>query len=92
VTSGPTSERLWVASGLGDRLADKNAEIPERTYRVETAPVSVIAARQREEIMFLITPPAARRVAVATQSSICKAGITFRCDDGEWRNLGTPCE
>ncbi|HEX7408083.1 MAG TPA: hypothetical protein VF515_10610 [Candidatus Binatia bacterium] len=42
--------------------------------------------------MFLITPPAARRVAVATQSSICKAGITFRCDDGEWRNLGTPCE
>jgi hypothetical protein len=29
---------------------------------------------------------------VATQSSICKAGITFRCDDGEWRNLGTTCQ
>ena len=28
---------------------------------------------------------------VATQSSICKEGITFRCDDGEWRNLGTTC-
>ena len=29
---------------------------------------------------------------VATESSICKAGITFRCDDGEWRNLGTACQ
>ena len=29
---------------------------------------------------------------VATQSSICKAGITFRCDDGEWGNLGTTCQ
>jgi len=29
---------------------------------------------------------------VATQSSICKAGVTFRCDDGEWRNLGTTCQ
>ena len=29
---------------------------------------------------------------VAAQSSICKAGVTFRCDDGEWRNLGTTCQ
>ena len=29
---------------------------------------------------------------VATQSTICKSGITFRCEDGEWRNLGTACQ
>lgn len=29
---------------------------------------------------------------VATQSTICKAGTSFRCDDGEWRNLGTTCQ
>lgn len=28
---------------------------------------------------------------VATESTICKEGITFRCEDGEWRNLGTAC-
>ena len=28
---------------------------------------------------------------VATESTICKSGITFRCEDGEWRNLGTTC-
>ena len=29
---------------------------------------------------------------VATQSTICKSGITFRCEDGEWRNLGSVCQ
>lgn len=29
---------------------------------------------------------------VATESSICKSGIAFRCEDGEWRNLGTTCQ
>ena len=29
---------------------------------------------------------------VATESTICKSGITFRCEDGEWRNLGTACQ
>ncbi len=29
---------------------------------------------------------------VATQSTICKSGITFRCEDGEWHNLGTACK
>jgi len=29
---------------------------------------------------------------VATQSTICKSGITFRCEDSEWRNLGTACQ
>jgi hypothetical protein len=29
---------------------------------------------------------------VATQSTICKSGITFLCEDGEWRNLGSTCE
>jgi hypothetical protein len=29
---------------------------------------------------------------VATRSTICKSGITFRCDDGEWRNLGSACQ
>lgn len=28
---------------------------------------------------------------VATGSTICKAGVTFRCDDGDWHNLGTSC-
>jgi hypothetical protein len=29
---------------------------------------------------------------VATDSTICKSGLTFRCEDGEWRNLGTTCQ
>jgi hypothetical protein len=29
---------------------------------------------------------------VATESTICKSGVTFRCDDGEWRNLGSACQ
>jgi hypothetical protein len=29
---------------------------------------------------------------VGTDSTICKSGVTFRCDDGEWRNLGTACQ
>jgi hypothetical protein len=29
---------------------------------------------------------------VATESTICKSGITFRCEDGEWRNLGSACQ
>jgi len=29
---------------------------------------------------------------VSNLSSICKAGTTFLCEDGEWRNLGTPCQ
>jgi hypothetical protein len=29
---------------------------------------------------------------VATESTICKSGIAFRCEDGEWRNLGTTCQ
>ena len=29
---------------------------------------------------------------VATQSTICKSGLTFLCDDGEWRNLGSACQ
>ena len=29
---------------------------------------------------------------VATESTICKSGITFRCEDGDWRNLGSACQ
>ena len=29
---------------------------------------------------------------VATNSTICRSGTTFLCDDGEWHNLGTACE
>jgi len=29
---------------------------------------------------------------VATESSICKSGVAFRCNDGEWSNLGTVCQ
>jgi hypothetical protein len=29
---------------------------------------------------------------VATQSTICKSGTTFLCEDGEWRNLGSACQ
>jgi len=29
---------------------------------------------------------------VATESTICKAGVAFRCDDGTWSNLGTACQ
>ena len=28
---------------------------------------------------------------VADSSTVCKAGVTFLCDDGAWRNVGTPC-
>ena len=30
--------------------------------------------------------------AVATQSILCKSGITFRCEDRDWHNLGTTCQ
>jgi len=29
---------------------------------------------------------------VETESAICKAGVTFRCNDGAWSNLGTACQ
>jgi len=29
---------------------------------------------------------------VATQSTICKSGTIFLCEDGEWRNLGSACQ
>ena len=29
---------------------------------------------------------------VATESTICKAGVTLRCDQGEWSNIGTACQ
>jgi hypothetical protein len=29
---------------------------------------------------------------VATQSTICTSGITFRCEDGDWHDLGTTCQ
>lgn len=28
---------------------------------------------------------------VANGSSVCRAGATYRCDDGAWINIGTPC-
>ena len=28
---------------------------------------------------------------VASASTVCKEGVTFLCNDGDWRNLGTPC-
>jgi hypothetical protein len=33
-----------------------------------------------------------RPPTVATQSTICKSGTTFRCEDSEWRTLGTACQ
>ncbi len=29
---------------------------------------------------------------VAPQSTICKSGTIFLCEDGEWRNLGSACQ
>lgn len=29
---------------------------------------------------------------LGTDSTICKAGVTFRCERGDWRNLGTACQ
>jgi hypothetical protein len=29
---------------------------------------------------------------VATDSTICKSGVTFRCEEGDWHNVGTACE
>lgn len=28
---------------------------------------------------------------VASASTVCKQGVTYLCNDGDWRNLGTPC-
>jgi len=28
---------------------------------------------------------------VASASTVCKQGVMFLCNDGDWRNLGTPC-
>lgn len=29
---------------------------------------------------------------VSHASTVCKSGTMFACDNGEWRNLGTPCQ
>jgi hypothetical protein len=29
---------------------------------------------------------------VSHSSTVCKSGTMFACDNGEWRNLGTPCQ
>jgi hypothetical protein len=29
---------------------------------------------------------------VANNSSICRSGVTYRCDDGAWLNMQTPCQ
>jgi hypothetical protein len=28
---------------------------------------------------------------VATNSTLCRNGLTYLCNDGEWTNLGTLC-
>jgi hypothetical protein len=28
---------------------------------------------------------------VADASTVCKQGVTYLCDNGAWRNIGTPC-
>jgi hypothetical protein len=28
---------------------------------------------------------------VSNASTVCKSGTMYVCDDGDWRNLGTPC-
>lgn len=29
---------------------------------------------------------------VANNSSVCRSGVTYRCDDGAWLNVQTPCQ
>ncbi len=29
---------------------------------------------------------------VSHASTVCKSGTMFMCDNGEWRNIGTPCQ
>lgn len=29
---------------------------------------------------------------VGHSSTVCKSGVTYLCENGEWRNLGTPCK
>ena len=29
---------------------------------------------------------------VSSASTVCRSGITFLCNDGEWQNLGRPCQ
>ena len=29
---------------------------------------------------------------VSHASTVCKSGTMYECDDGDWRNLGTPCK
>jgi hypothetical protein len=47
-----------------------------------------VAARQAPDAR----PCMYNGATVATQSTICKSGTTFRCEDSEWRNLGTACQ
>jgi hypothetical protein len=28
---------------------------------------------------------------VSSKSTVCKSGVMYACDDGDWRNLGMPC-
>jgi hypothetical protein len=28
---------------------------------------------------------------VASGSTVCRSGVTYRCADGNWNNIGTAC-
>lgn len=45
-----------------------------------------------------VAPPSSLRncmldgSTVSHSSTVCKTGVMYACDDGDWRNLGTPCK
>lgn len=45
-----------------------------------------------------VIPPSGRTCmmeggsTVASGSTVCRSGTMFACDDGDWRNIGTPCQ
>lgn len=45
-----------------------------------------------------VIPPSGRTCmmeggsTVASGSTVCRSGVMFACEDGDWRNIGTPCQ
>jgi len=85
------SEYLRMTEGGRSAAYEESSDISRRLDSLETD-----LNRYRSDVPARMVP--AQRTCmyngatVATQSSICRSGITFLCEDGEWRNLGTACQ
>lgn len=69
-------------------------------YRCESGSWSSLGAKCAPEPVAAppVIPPSTRNCmldggsTVASGSTVCRSGVMFACDAGEWRNIGTPCQ